>query len=271
MEGYKDSEVLMLLTATVTPQFNFMHHKPEERKKQYISAITFYLEKTPFRMVICENSGYYSLLDSIDKKYHNRIEFICFQETNKTRNHGYNEMLILERIKKESLFLKKAKILIKMTGRIVIKNIIRLTSQVKKYRTGFIAANINRDLQYIDCRCFFFTTSMYDAILSKKDGIGAITYEYVRNGGVIPPNQYVDIESAIAGVIKEELQKDLNSFKFLHYPILVSGISGYKGTDMEIHNTMKLIIKYIKHILRVLDWYLLVTPKIKKHQNDSCL
>ena len=270
MKGYKDSEVLMLLTATVTPQFNCMYHTPEERKKQYISAIMFYLEKTPYPMVICENSGYYNLLDSIDKRYHGRIEYICFQETNNTRNHGYNEMLILERIKRESLFLKNAKILIKVTGRLVIKNIIQLTSQVKKNQGDFLAANINRNLQYIDCRCFFFTPSMYDALLSKKDGIGAITYQYVRDGGVIPPDKYVDIESAIAGVIKEELQKDLKSFKFLHYPILVSGISGYKGTDMEIHNTMKLILKYIKHLLRVLDWYLLIMPKIKKHPKDSC-
>lgn len=265
MKGYKDSEILMLLTATITPQFENMYHTPEERKKQYISAIMFYLEKTPYPMVICENSGYYNLLESIDKSYHERIEYICFQETNKARNYGYNEMIILEKIKKESQFLKDAKLIIKLTGRIIIKNIVQLTSQVKKERGHFLAANINRNLQYISSRCFFFTTSMYDTILSKKDGIGAITYKYVRDGGVIPPDKYVDIESAIAGVIKEELQKDLKSFKFLHYPMLISGVSGYYGTDLETKSTMKLIQKYIKHLLRVLDWYLLVMPKIKRH------
>ncbi len=263
MKGYEDHEIVLLLTATVTPQFGYMaNNKVEERFKQYLEAINFYLENFPYKVVVGENSGCKDLANNIDKKYYNRFELITYVETDSSRCYGYNEMVILETCKNQSLFLKRAELIIKITGRIKVLNLEQLISQVRKPRGDFFATEIGVQLLYNNARCFFFTKSVWDEIIALKEGVGGITVAEVNAGKIPPHGVYVDVETAYAALIRKRIHKDKKTFKMLRYPLILSGSSGYFGTTLDLH-TREILLKYIKCFLKYLYWRVIVLPRIK--------
>ena len=138
MNKISDQEIVLLLTATVTPQFNYMAHSPDIRLKQYIEAIQWYLDNTSFRIIIGENSGCYTLIDYFAKKFEDRMELVCYKETNTTRQFGYNEMLILKNVYDRSVFLKSASLVFKITGRLIVKNLAWHVAQLRYAGGGLL-------------------------------------------------------------------------------------------------------------------------------------
>lgn len=261
---YRNNDIVLLLTATVTPQFNYMAHKPTERLEHYISAIKWYLENTPYKLVIGENSNYCQLCDTLDRKYRERVELISWQETNTSRTFGYNEFLILKKVYQQSLFVKEAKLIIKITGRLIVKNIKWHIRQLQLFSGDYIAADIHRSLVYIDSRFFAFTVSKYEEILAKEDACCAVFWDDIhsgksRNGD---DGKYVDFESTIGAVIKESFIADKSTFKYLWFPIYIEGIEGYKGIQYRGDLYTRLILA-CKKLVHLIDWYFVVLPSIK--------
>lgn len=97
----------MLLTGCVTPnvtdKLNYAA-QPEERKRQYVDAIRWYLDHTPYKLVFAENSG--CDLSPLFEDYKDRTEFLTYKDTTiSNRSKGYKEMEILEYVRDTSRFI----------------------------------------------------------------------------------------------------------------------------------------------------------------------
>lgn len=271
MNSFKDKDIVLLLTAAVTSQWSHYNNvqNPELRLSQYVNAIQWYLHNTPFRIVIGENSGYYQLLDHFDPKYHNRLELICYVETNTTRNAGYNEMLILRHLKEESKFIADSKLIFKVTGRLITRNIMSHVRQLRNKRGDFFAAHLFRNLLYIDSRFFAFTTSKFDEILALQDVCCAIHWVDIKAGKCKNGENglYVDFESTIGAAIRNSLRNDKNSFYYLAFPIIISGVEGFYGTKYDDSFWFR-IKEHVKSFMWFLDWHFFVKPTIGKRISE---
>lgn len=271
MNSFKDKDIVLLLTATVTSQWEHNNKviNPELRLIQYVNAIQWYLDHTPFRIVIGENSGYYQLLEHFDSKYQDRLELICYIETNTTRTFGYNEMLILRHLKDESKFISDSKLIFKVTGRLITRNIMSHVHQLRNIRGDFFAAHLHRSLLYIDSRFFAFTTSKFDEILALQDVCCAVYWVDIHAGKCKNGENglYVDFESTIGAAIRNSLRNDKNSFYYLVFPFIISGVEGFYGIKYD--DSLWFRIKgYVKSFVWFLDWHLFVKPTIGKRISE---
>lgn len=262
MNKFKDDEIVLLLTATVTPQYDYMAHKAKERLQHYLDAINYYLNNYPYRLVIGENSGYKELVNHLDANFRNRVELICYKDTDSTRHYGYNEMIILQRCKSQSAFLKTAELIVKITGRNKVLNLNQLLSQIRSPRGDFFAAETGVQLLYINARCFFFTKSLWNDVLALTDGVGRISHDEIKAGKTPPPGVYVDVETAYGALIRARMYKDKKGFRMLKYPILLSGKSGYYGSALDVNLKIK-VKKYVKCYLKFLYWQYVGSHKFK--------
>lgn len=259
-----NSEVVLLLTATLRPQVNYMKvSSVDTRKEQYLKAINWYLDNTSYPIVIGENSGSQSLISEIDINKRNRIELICWIETNTSQDYyGFNELLILEKVKKESIFLKGAKVICKITGRLIVKNIECHVSQVRNHKGGFIAGNMSftATSDYIDTRFFIFSIVMYDKILSVKNSIKPILHSDFHKIGK-EKGIYPSLENAVGSMLYKETKIDKNVCVFLKHPIFFSGQCGYNGVRYDMTFSQKLRTTLF-HYLRVIRFNYFVLPSI---------
>lgn len=126
------SKFAILLTACVDPQgMSFTQITDVNiRSKQYIDTITFFLKETNLPIVVCENTNWSIPIQFNQYIKKNRLEYITFNGNNfnKERGKGYGEALIILHAIKHSTILPNCKYLIKITGRVIIPNILQLTS-----------------------------------------------------------------------------------------------------------------------------------------------
>ncbi len=126
------NKICILLTACVNPQgmtFTALNDV-RERRKQYSSALDFYLHETNVPIVFVENTNY-----DITNEYHNFIEtgrLECFtfngNNYNKSLGKGYGEALIINEAFKRSFFLNECHYVVKITGRLIVRNIDHILS-----------------------------------------------------------------------------------------------------------------------------------------------
>ena len=90
----------------------------DTRKQQYLDAIHWYLNNTPYHIVFCENSGTVISLSELAMRGHDgaRLEILTYtsQPTIPERGKGYKEMEIIEYAFLHSAYLSKADIIIKV-------------------------------------------------------------------------------------------------------------------------------------------------------------
>lgn len=121
------------MTACVNPQgmsYTYLQDK-DIRKKQYIEAIEFYLNKTNLPIVFAENTN--TDFSHLFRRYidNGRLEYITFDGNSgfdKIKGKGYGEAIIMLYAIKHSQILRNCKYLIKVTGRIKVENINKLTN-----------------------------------------------------------------------------------------------------------------------------------------------
>src|SRR5690242_165008 len=119
------SKVILLMTATVNPGEMVLTalSDPLKRQEQYIQSLNYWLHKTDLNIVLVENSNA-DLSRFIDKKFHNRIEFLTFNGNDypKLLGKGYGELNCLKYAYEKSSFLKKSDFIFKLTGRYRVAN-----------------------------------------------------------------------------------------------------------------------------------------------------
>lgn len=101
------------------------------RRQQYIDAITFYLSNTKNHIVFVENSNE-DISDFFREAVASkRLECFTFDGNNydKSRGKGYGEALIIIKAFTFSEVLRNSHEVIKITGRVIVRNINRIIAQ----------------------------------------------------------------------------------------------------------------------------------------------
>lgn len=231
--------MIILLTGCINPNgmsFTTLSNI-EERKRQYVNAIRFYLTSTKHKIVFVENSG--TNISSIfqDINDSNRFEYITFYgNQNKERGKGYGECEIIEFALKNSKIITSSKdqLITKITGRLIVKNIntmIFLHSIFHPQKT--VCFSINSDLSFPDSRFIIAPYSFFTEFLKTKEKIND-SYGYY-------------FEHALLETIK-----NLKDYAFTPF-LFIPRIEGFSGTTSEQYhaNRRSLIfnIKYAKYAI----------------------
>ncbi len=122
----------IILTSTVNVNLSKMHLfqiDPKDRISTYLKSVKQWLEKTPLRICLVENSGYsFPELDEEKEKYKDRFDIISYCENDvkgaeylvKNTSKGSSELLAINIAQKRSAVIKKCIFFIKITARFFI-------------------------------------------------------------------------------------------------------------------------------------------------------
>lgn len=229
--------VVLLLTGCVNPQ-NMAFTKlndADERKRQYINAIQFYLSKMRNPIVFCENSGTDISGPFAEQIKKREIEFLSFcGNIDKTRGKGFGEAEIIEHALTHSLFINDSSVIVKITGRLIVENISNIIKQfpVKK---NFVTCLFHSDLKFADSRIFCATKFFFQEFLANKEQIN--------------DQKKIYFEHVLASTV---IASKVSFIPFTEEPAIfgVSGTSGetYEGSLMDIQHN----IHYKQYALRQL-------------------
>lgn len=124
---FMTNKICILLTACVNP--NGMQQTILQdasiRLQQYKDALNFYLSITEVPIVVVENTDTDFSIGLKKYIYEGRLEFLTFNgnDFEKKRGKGYGESIILNYAFLKSKILRQSKYVVKITGRLKIKNI----------------------------------------------------------------------------------------------------------------------------------------------------
>jgi len=190
------------------------------RKNQYIEAIQWYIDNTPYHITFCENSD--NDISSNFNKYTDRVEFLTYKSNPvfPDLGKGYKEMEILEFAYKNSKFLKVCDVIVKGTGRLILKNIVQIINSLKvEKHKDFISSWLSLKIRTTDRRFFMCSPSFLEYFLTYK--------KYI--------NKHSNFEDNLACSI---YQRDTKKYKFI-YPSLWYNIDGIGGGYGTIYNITK--------------------------------
>ena len=212
MKCLDNSECIILLTACINPNgmaFTALQDK-DLRLYQYKAALNWYLKKTSVKIVFVENTGF-NIAPMFEEYINNgRLEVLSFKgnDYDKSRGKGYGEGLILKYAVENSIFMKTSKVMIKVTGRFIIKNLNAImrnytmrTIQADKALfngrlycrsrlfispTSFVRDYLVPRIDTIDdSKNYYFEHLLYDTSLFCKKDTGCAMMEFCR-----PPLYY---------------------------------------------------------------------------------
>ena len=159
----------ILLTACVNPKgmSHTLLQDPGIRATQYKNALDFYIKSTELPVVFCENTMYDMKSDYEEYIKSGRLEYLTFDGNNydKGRGKGYGEALIMRYAVEHSELIKKSKYVIKITGRIVVADIKRISSSRLLYLDNVYRSNIKN--KFISTYLFIARPQMLLHFLSK--------------------------------------------------------------------------------------------------------
>lgn len=231
--------MILLLTSCINPNGMIMTAlaNQEEREKQYVKAIKFYLINTNYPIVFADNSGTdisYRFTDAIES---GRLEYLSFQGNHdKRRGKGYGECEIIEYALDNSKIVNSIhnKRIAKITGRLIVSNIVNIVKlhSILLPKKATICA-INSDLTFPDTRFIIATVDFYRTFLKTKDTINdSIGYYF---------------EHAFYDTIKNDKRHPY--FPFILMP-RVEGMSGSTGEIYTIKpNSLAFAIKYARYAI----------------------
>lgn len=162
------------------------------------------------------------------------------------RGKGYKEMEILEYIYEHSRFCKEADLLVKITGRLVLLNIVSLVKRLDGQKHEFISAYLYGRRYFSDSRFIFFSPSFFPLLLAQKENIKDWRHNF----------EY----STFAAV----MQAQERGFRFV-YPSLperVHGVGGGFGVTYDISDWQYFKLN-VKHQLKRLLFQIGILPRVK--------
>lgn len=233
------SKLVLLMTACINPQgmSKTVLQNKEERLTQYKTALNWYLRNTDIRIVFIENtnfdiSPYYT--EFIEQ---GRLEILTFNGNgyDKRLGKGYGEALIIEYAFKKSHLINEATDIIKVTGRLIIKNI----NQLLRYsKAGILYCNLVKASSRTNTRysIFFRAPKRF------------YTEYFLKNIHLINDESLYYFEHYLDDCCKV-WQKDGEKLQEFWLPILICGQSGTSGTEYRTSYIMyaKQFVRYILH------------------------
>lgn len=219
----------ILLTACVNPNgmSETVLQNSEERAEQYRHAIDFYIKETNLPIVFCENTMYDMKSDYEQHIISGRMEYLMFDGNNydKKRGKGYGEARIMKYAISHSDIIKQSKYIIKITGRLVITNIMRIASSPLLYFGNIFRSNIVT--RYIQLYIF----------IARPELVWKIVVKYQEEITDYPKGSQIENHFYTA------LTQDCEFCKTLFVPFLrvpqiigVSGTSGHPYSVKYVHS-----------------------------------
>lgn len=166
---------VILLTACINPggmPFTVLTDT-SERLRQYCAALDFYLRETTLPIVFCENTLYDFSEDYKQYIETGRLEYITFNGNNfdKSKGKGYGEAIIMEEAFRRSHFIKQCDFVVKITGRLIVRNISFLIRDNSRMITPTIQT-FSPNNNMIDSRAFIVPKEfIINDFLSRKEQI----------------------------------------------------------------------------------------------------
>lgn len=215
-------QYIILLTGCINPNGMAFTSLTDTtiRLRQYITAINYYLHNTKYPIVFSENSG-----TSINKYFNSytdnkRLELLSFNGNHcKERGKGYGEAEIIEYALKHSLIISSYKdncSIIKITGRLIIKNIKELIENKFNFQDKkSIIATYNSNFSFVDTRIIIAPFDFFKSFIIHKNDINDQTNSFFEN--------------VFSDCIK-------NNNKYRYYPFYIEPlIKGQSGTTGEVY------------------------------------
>lgn len=239
-------ESVLLLTACVNPNgMDFTKlQDADERLRQYKVALQWYLDNTNIRIVFVENSGsdltdYYK--DYIDK---GRLEVLTFlgNDYDRSLGKGYGEGKIVEYGLKNSEWLNNASHIIKITGRLICKNVNQMISAYNKRNTIYLCAEAELD-DVMRCKSQVFVVTP----LFLKD-------YFLPGVNKLDDSKHYWFEHLLYDV-SLVWKRDGYCLRDMWIPIKLEGISGSSGSVISTSSFMQIGGFYLHYILHRFGYY----------------
>ncbi|WP_455664229.1 hypothetical protein [Phocaeicola sp.] len=195
-----ENKYVVLLTACVDPKGMSYTYLVDNnvRKQQYMTALFFYLQKTSYPIVFCENTlcDFSNLF--VDYVNIGRLEYLTFDGNNfdKSKGKGYGEVEILEYAFNNSYFLKDADMVVKITGRLQCVNINFLLKVNRLIVCPVIQTNyISGKNKMMDSKIVIAPADFFkDELISRKkmlnDSIG-VFFEHILFLSICEQKRYI--------------------------------------------------------------------------------
>ena len=219
---------IRLLTATVNPggMSYTVLQDPEERKNQYIEAINYYLHETDIPVVFVENTG--CDFSYLFKSYinDNRLEYLTFKGNtyDKLKGKGYGEANMIIYAINNSKYVRNAKYITKITGRLIVYNIQSIVTSPALYFGNVFRTNIE-DLSFVSTTVLSTSPYILKTLLERHKE--EITEEDRGNNW---------IENVLARSIVSDKDVRLVLFPFIKPPLFDS-FSGTSNSKYYIKNS----------------------------------
>lgn len=237
----KKNEITLLITGCCVPDCNvpvLAVKNPDERRRQYIASISYYIRDTKIENIVyCDNSNMEVdlALVRLAQKCRKNLEWLSFEgdsEKSVSRGKGYGEGEITEYAINHSMLIQKSKVIIKVTGRLFVKN-INLCLLYAKADVGYFDFYKDR----VDTRCFVIPKELYcDKLLTAYKSVDDRNNRYYEH------------------VFFEKIQNNRCQFKQVPVIIRITGQSGSTG-DAYRDGPLICLKKIIKNIGKICGIY----------------
>ncbi len=235
----KDS--ILLMTACVNPSsmiFTKLQNS-EDRLKQYIEAVRFYLDNYSYKILLVENTEVDLSIYFRKEISENRLECLTFNGNSfdKSLGKGYGEGLIIKYAFENSILLKNYKYIIKISGRHKVLNLqsIILTSEFfLNSNQKLIVCEVEPSKKFARSDCYITSIDFYTEYLIKDlhlcNDSNNIWFEHILYNSITKAKN--------------------DGFQFLYLPFALDQ-RGYSGTNGERFRKTRLRRK-IRFFLRML-------------------
>jgi len=156
----------ILMTASIRQQNEKQGARSSvtDRENDYLTALRFY---TSLRIpvVFCDNSELQS--DAIIRfcsEHSDQVEYISFLSHQSHLGKAHGEKEILDKAHQVSEKMKGSDYVIKVTGRLRVKNLMRTLGKLSK-KEFTVSANLGRNLTWADSRFFIYRKDFYASYL----------------------------------------------------------------------------------------------------------
>ncbi len=169
------NKYVILLTACINPDgmaFTKLTN-PDERKKQYVDTLQYYLVHSSLPIVFAENSNTDISHLFEDQLFGGRLEILSFNgNNNKKRGKGYGEAEIIDYAMKHSHIIDDTCCLVKITGRLIVQNIQKIVESRRFWNLNeSIQCSVNSKFSYADSRLIIAPMTFIQQFLTRKSQI----------------------------------------------------------------------------------------------------
>ena len=210
------------------------------RKQQYLDALRFYVNNTPLPIVYVDNSNVdikeYNVISNI---VDDRLELLSFDGNHdKEHGKGYGELEIIDYAIKHSNIINSNKnvSIIKITGRLVIVNIMTILNQLKYNilpSSNSVICSMNSDFSMADSRLLIAPLNFYKRL--------------IENRMAINDSEGVYLEHVLCSLIKKQ---NLYAFHTFFSEPQYQGVSGSTNNTYEAKkHTFREKIRYAEYVI----------------------